>query len=170
MNSDYNKERAHDLKEALHYVIDEKNQQADLTELGRGLISPSDPEGFVIPDLATTYVEIDRKKTLSDEEKRKEREQAEVEFQVKSERIHTISQLLRAYALYEKDKEYVVQGGKVMIVDENTGRSDAGSRDGAMGCTRRSNPRKECRSRRKPRPTPPLPFKIISGCMKNWLV
>ena len=128
MNSDYNKTRAHDLKEALHYVIDEKNQQADLTELGRGLISPSDPEGFVIPDLATTYVEIDRKKTLSDEEKRKEREQAEVEFQVKSERIHTISQLLRAYALYEKDKEYVVQGGKVMIVDENTGRLMPGRR------------------------------------------
>ena len=128
MNSDYNKERAHNLKEELHYVIDEKNQQADLTELGRGLISPSDPEGFVIPDLATTYVEIDRKKTLSDEEKRKEREQAEVEFQVKSERIHTISQLLRAYALYEKDKEYVVQGGKVMIVDENTGRLMPGRR------------------------------------------
>ena len=128
MNSDYNKERAHNLKEELHYVIDEKNQQADLTELGRGLISPSDPEGFVMPDLATTYVEIDRKKTLSDEEKRKEREQAEVEFQVKSERIHTISQLLRAYALYEKDKEYVVQGGKVMIVDENTGRLMPGRR------------------------------------------
>jgi len=128
MNSDYNKTRAHDLKEALHYVIDEKNQQADLTELGRGLISPGDPEGFVIPDLATTYVEIDRKKTLSDEEKRTERQQAEVEFQVKSERIHTISQLLRAYALYEKDKEYVVQGGKVMIVDENTGRLMPGRR------------------------------------------
>ena len=128
MNSDYNKTRAHDLKEALHYVIDEKNQQADLTELGRGLISPGDPEGFVIPDLATTYVEIDRKQTLSDEEKRTERQQAEVEFQVKSERIHTISQLLRAYALYEKDKEYVVQGGKVMIVDENTGRLMPGRR------------------------------------------
>jgi preprotein translocase subunit SecA len=128
MNSDYNKERAHNLKEELHYVIDEKNQQADLTELGRGLISPNDPEGFVIPDLATTYVEIDRKKSLSDEEKRKEREQAEVEFQVKSERIHTISQLLRAFALYEKDKEYVVQGGKVMIVDENTGRLMPGRR------------------------------------------
>jgi len=128
MNSDYNKSRAHNLKEELHYVIDEKNQQADLTELGRGLISPSDPEGFVIPDLATTYVEIDRKKTLSDEEKRKEREQAEIDFQVRSERIHTISQLLRAYALYEKDKEYVVQGGKVMIVDENTGRLMPGRR------------------------------------------
>ena len=75
MNSDYNKERAHELKEDLHFVIDEKNQQADLTEKGRSLISPNDPEGFVIPDLATLYVEIDRKNESSDDEKR-ERERA----------------------------------------------------------------------------------------------
>ena len=128
MNSDYNKERAHSLKEALHYVIDEKNQQADLTEKGRGLISPGDPEGFVIPDLATLYVEIDRNSDRSDEEKRSDREEAERDFQVRSERIHTVSQLLRAYGLYEKDKQYVVQGGKVMIVDENTGRLMPGRR------------------------------------------
>ena len=90
MNSDYNKERAHSLKETLHYVIDEKNQQADLTEKGRELISPGDPEGFVIPDLATLYVEIDRKSDRSDEEKRSDREEAERDFQVRSERIHTV--------------------------------------------------------------------------------
>ncbi len=128
MNSDYNKERAHSLKEALHYVIDEKNQQADLTEKGRELISPGDPQGFVIPDLATLYVEIDRRADRSDEEKRGDREEAERDFQVRSERIHTVSQLLRAYGLYEKDKQYVVQGGKVMIVDENTGRLMPGRR------------------------------------------
>ena len=128
MNSDYNKERAHSLKETLHYVIDEKNQQADLTEKGRGLISPGDPEGFVIPDLATLYVEIDRKADRSDEEKRSDREEAEHDFQARSERIHTVSQLLRADGLYEKDKQYVVQGGKVMIVDENTGRLMPGRR------------------------------------------
>lgn len=128
MNSDYNKERAHKLKEDLHYVIDEKNQQADLTEIGRSLISPKDPDGFVIPDLATTYVEIDREPAASDEEKRKKKEEAEKDFQVRSERIHTVSQLLRAYGLYEKDKQYVVQGGKVMIVDENTGRLMPGRR------------------------------------------
>lgn len=128
MNSDYNKERAHELKEDLHFVIDEKNQQADLTEKGRSLISPNDPEGFVIPDLATLYVEIDRKNESSDDEKRREREQAETQFQIKSERIHTVSQLLRAYGLYEKDKQYVVQSGKVMIVDENTGRLMPGRR------------------------------------------
>jgi preprotein translocase subunit SecA len=128
MNSDYNKERAHNLKEELLYVIDEKNQQSDLTEKGRTLISPSDPDGFVIPDLATLYVEIDRKKDLSDDDKRRERETAERDFQVRSERIHTVSQLLKAYGLYEKDKQYVVQGGKVMIVDENTGRLMPGRR------------------------------------------
>ncbi len=128
MNSDYNKERAHELKEELHFVIDEKNQQADLTEKGRSLISPGDPDGFVIPDLATLYVEIDRLPDLSDEDKRSRKEEAEREFENKSERIHTVSQLLRAYALYDKDKEYVVQGGKVMIVDENTGRLMPGRR------------------------------------------
>ncbi len=128
MNSDYNKERAYNLKEDLHFVIDEKNQQADLTEKGRTLISPNDPEGFVIPDLATLYVEIDRKSEISEDDKRRERETAEREFQVKSERIHTVSQLLRAYGLYEKDKQYVVQNAKVMIVDENTGRLMPGRR------------------------------------------
>ena len=128
MNSDYNKERAYNLKEDLQFVIDEKNQQADLTEKGRTLISPNDPEGFVIPDLATLYVEIDRKSEISEDDKRREREIAEREFQVKSERIHTVSQLLRAYGLYEKDKQYVVQNAKVMIVDENTGRLMPGRR------------------------------------------
>ena len=128
MNSDYNKERAHQLKEELHYVIDEKNQQADLTEVGRSLISPKDPDGFVIPDLATIYVEIDRDTESSDDAKREKKEEAETEFQTRSERIHTVSQLLRAYGLYEKDKQYVVQGGKVMIVDENTGRLMPGRR------------------------------------------
>ena len=128
MNSDYNKERAYNLKEDLHFVIDEKNQQADLTEKGRTLISPNDPEGFVIPDLATLYVEIDRKTEISEDDKRRDREIAEREFQVKSERIHTVSQLLRAYGLYEKDKQYVVQNAKVMIVDENTGRLMPGRR------------------------------------------
>ena len=128
MNSDYNKVRAHELKEELHYVIDEKNQQADLTEKGRELISPDDPDGFVIPDLAGMYVDIERDSSSSDEDKRTKKEEAEKDFQFRSERIHTVSQLLRAYGLYEKDKQYVVQGGKVMIVDENTGRLMPGRR------------------------------------------
>ena len=104
-----------------------KNQQSDLTEKGRSLISPSDPDGFVIPDLATLYVEIDRKNDLSDDDKRRERERAEQDFQVRRENPYYL-QLLKAYGLYEKDKQYVVQGGKVMIVDENTGRLMPGRR------------------------------------------
>ena len=68
-------------------MIDEKNQQSDLTEKGRSLISPSDPDGFVIPDLATLYVEIDRKNDLSDDDKRRERERAERDFQEVRESI-----------------------------------------------------------------------------------
>ena len=128
MNSDYNKDRAHKLKEDLHYVIDEKNQQADLTEIGRSLISPKDPDGFVIPDLASfmlKLIAIPRQVMMrSAREKRLQK----TSFQVRSERIHTVSQFLRAYGLYEKDKQYVVQGGRVMIVDENTGRLMPGRR------------------------------------------
>ena len=166
MNSDYNKDRAHKLKEELHYVIDEKNQQADLTEVGRSLISPKDPEGFVIPDLATLYVEIDRDKSSSDEEKRQKKENAENDFQVRSERIHTVSQLLRAYGLYEKDKQYVVQGGKVMIVDENTGRLMPGRR-WSNGLHQAVEAKREFPSRRKQRHMLPLQSRIIFGCMTN---
>ena len=106
-----------------------------MTEIGRSLISPKDPDGFVIPDLATMYVEIDRETGLSDDDKRKRKEQAESDFQLRSRAIHTVSQLLRAYGLYEKDKQYVVQGGKVMIVDENTDVSCLVA-DGVMDCIR----------------------------------
>ena len=166
MNSDYNKDRAHKLKEELHYVIDEKNQQADLTEVGRSLISPKDPEGFVIPDLATLYVEIDRDKSSSDEENARKKKMPKTTFQVRSERIHTVSQLLRAYGLYEKDKQYVVQGGKVMIVDENTGRLMPGRR-WSNGLHQAVEAKREFPSRRKQRHMLPLQSRIIFGCMTN---
>ena len=83
-------------------MIDEKNQQSDLTEKGRSLISPSDPDGFVILTWPPIYVEIDRKNDLSDDDKRRERERAERDFQVRSERIHTISQLLKLMVYTKK--------------------------------------------------------------------
>ncbi|MEM8867211.1 MAG: preprotein translocase subunit SecA [Verrucomicrobiota bacterium] len=127
MNSDFNKERRYALKEELYYVIDEKQQQADLTEKGRHLMSPEDPDAFMLPDLPTQFIEID-KRDLSPEQKQKTKQEAETFFQKTSERIHCISQLLRAFSLYEKDKEYVVQNGKVNIVDQNTGRVMPGRR------------------------------------------
>lgn len=128
MNSDFNKTQRYALKEELYYVIDEKQQQADLTEKGRNLMNPDDPDAFMLPDLPTEFIEIDKKDNLSAEEKQKAKQAAETYFQKTSERIHCISQLLRAYSLYERDKEYVVQNGKVNIVDQNTGRVMPGRR------------------------------------------
>ncbi|MGB1128367.1 MAG: preprotein translocase subunit SecA [Opitutales bacterium] len=128
MASDFNKERRYALKEALYYVIDEKQQQADLTEKGRIQMSPDDPDAFMLPDLPTQFIEIDKREALSPEQKQQTKQEAEAQFQRSSERIHCISQLLRAYSLYERDKEYVVQNGKVNIVDQNTGRVMPGRR------------------------------------------
>jgi len=128
MHSDHNKARDFELKEDLFYVIDEKNHQADLTEKGRNLVNPDDSEAFVIPDLPSLFMEIDKDSSSDDQEKVRRKEDAQLDFEKKSEEIHCISQLLRAYGLYEKDKQYVVQNGKVMIVDENTGRLMPGRR------------------------------------------
>ncbi len=128
INSDLQKERRYGLKEELFYVIDEKNQQADLTEKGRRLLSPDDPDAFMLPDLPTQFIEIDKREEETPEARQEQKQQAEARFQQTSERIHCISQLLRAYSLYERDKEYVVQGGKVNIVDQNTGRVMPGRR------------------------------------------
>ncbi len=128
MNSDFNKTRRYALKEELYYVIDEKQHQADLTEKGRQLMSPDDPDAFMLPDLPEQFIEIDKRPDHSPEAKQAAKQEAEKAFQTTSERIHCISQLLRAYSLYEKDKEYVVQEGKVNIVDENTGRVMPGRR------------------------------------------
>lgn len=128
MASDFNKERRYALKEELFYVIDEKQQQADLTEIGRNLMSPDDPDAFMLPDLPTQFIEIDKREELSPEARQQAKLEAESVFQKTSERIHCISQLLRAYSLYERDKEYVVQDGKVNIVDQNTGRVMPGRR------------------------------------------
>jgi preprotein translocase subunit SecA len=128
MNSDFNKKERYALKEALFYVIDEKQQQADLTEKGRILMSPNDPDAFMLPDLPTQFIEIDKDEKLADEAKQEAKQVAETTFQQTSERIHCISQLLRAFSLYERDKEYVVQEGKVNIVDQNTGRVMPGRR------------------------------------------
>ena len=129
MGSDFNKKERYALKEALYYVIDEKQQQADLTEKGRVMMSPNDPDAFMLPDLPTQFIEIDKNDQLATPEVKQEAKlAAETLFQQTSERIHCISQLLRAYSLYERDKEYVVQAGKVNIVDQNTGRVMPGRR------------------------------------------
>jgi preprotein translocase subunit SecA len=128
MTSDFQKERKYELKEELYFQIDEKQQQADLTEKGRQFLAPGRDDAFLLPDLPEIFSGIEKDSSLSPEEKQQRKQQEEEKFQKTSEEIHTISQLLRAYCLYEKDKEYVVQDGKVMIVDENTGRLMPGRR------------------------------------------
>ncbi|MBI2511526.1 MAG: preprotein translocase subunit SecA [Opitutae bacterium] len=128
MHSDFQKEELYKLKEELLYVIDEKNHQADLTEVGRKHLRPDDPDAFVLPDLATHFSEIEKETAKSPEEKEQFKRELQQRYEVVSEDIHAISQLLRAYSLYERDVEYVIQDGKVLIVDENTGRVMPGRR------------------------------------------
>jgi preprotein translocase subunit SecA len=128
MNSDLNKDELYHLKEELYYTIDERQHQADLTEIGRTKLHPENPDAFMMPDLATEFSDLEKNHDLTPEEKEKRRNEAQQRFETISEDIHSISQLLRAYSLYERDVEYVVQEGKVMIVDENTGRVMPGRR------------------------------------------
>lgn len=130
MASDFNKKEMFKFKEELYFVIDEKQHSADLTEKGREHLAPGRDDAFVIPDLPSTFMEIDAQKDITPEEKQAKKQAAEKEFERVSEEIHCLSQLLRAYSLYERDKEYVVQDNKVMIVDENTGRIMPGRRWG----------------------------------------
>jgi preprotein translocase subunit SecA len=114
-------------KEELIFAIDEKSKEADLTEKGRSLISPEDPDAFVLPDLATMLHDIDA--GSEDARTRMEKKaKMQADFESKAQKIHAISQLLRAYSLYQLDVEYVVQEGKVIIVDQHTGRLMSGRR------------------------------------------
>ncbi|MBK1438413.1 preprotein translocase subunit SecA [Parapedobacter sp. ISTM3] len=113
----------------LYFIIDEKNNQVELTEKGIELITSSgeDPNFFIMPDVGTEVAEIE-KSGLSPEEKLAKKEELMRDFSVKSERIHSVNQLLKAYTLFERDDEYIIDEGKVKIVDEQTGRIMEGRR------------------------------------------
>ncbi len=129
VESEYMRDKKlHEVDEDLFFSIDEKTHVIDITEKGRVAISPNNPEMFVIPDLGELLNDIDNRTELSGLEVEQEKEKAHQMHADRSGRIHNISQLLRAYTLYEKDVEYVVQGDKVLIVDEFTGRILPGRR------------------------------------------
>jgi len=115
--------RMQEIDKDLYFAIDEKNHSIDLSDKGRQAIASAgeDPDIFLIPDLATELSELEGL-GLSAEEKQVKRDEALHRFAERSDRIHTITQLLRAYSLYEKDVEYVVDQGKIKIVDTFTGR------------------------------------------------
>ncbi len=114
--------------EGLLFVINEKNNQVELTDNGIKVLSQGmDENFFVLPDIGTEIAKIE-KLPISPEEMSEKKELLFQDFGIKSERIHTLTQLLKAYALFEKDSEYVVVDNKVMIVDEQTGRIMDGRR------------------------------------------
>jgi preprotein translocase subunit SecA len=115
-------------KEELLFAIDEKSHEADLTEKGRNVVSPKDPEAFVLPDLTTLLHEIDTGPETDARKRMEAKTKLQQDFETKAQKIHAISQLLKAYSLYQKDVEYVVQDNKVIIVDEHTGRLMTGRR------------------------------------------
>ncbi len=121
------------LKEELFFSIDEKSHESDLMEKGRKFLSPDDPDAFVLPDLASSFADIEQNKSLSPEERLAAKEAVQQRMDVQAQRMHNISQLLRAYCLYEKDVNYMVtppgEGEpKVVILDEHTGRPMPGRR------------------------------------------
>jgi preprotein translocase subunit SecA len=115
-------------KEELLFAIDEKSHEADLTEKGRTFISPKDPDAFVLPDLNTLLHDVDAGAETDARKRLEEKTKLQAEFEAKAQKIHAISQLLKAYSLYQLDVEYVVQENKVLIVDQHTGRLMPGRR------------------------------------------
>ncbi|WP_338375327.1 preprotein translocase subunit SecA [uncultured Flavobacterium sp.] len=114
--------------EALYFVIEEKNNQVELTDNGIQFLSKdTDSNFFVLPDIGTEIAKIE-KANLEKEEEAERKDELFKDFSIKSERIHTLTQLLKAYSLFEKDTEYVVMDNKVLIVDEQTGRIMDGRR------------------------------------------
>ena len=111
-----------EIEEQLYFVIDENSRVTDLSEKGRQYLSSTNPEYFVIPDLGDVYYDIEKTKGITKEEILKKKQDAQQLHGERSERIHIINKLLQAFCLYEKDVEYIVQQGKVQIVDEHTGR------------------------------------------------
>ncbi|RTY99081.1 preprotein translocase subunit SecA [Flavobacterium sp. RSP49] len=123
-----NKREMHKIDEALYFVIEEKNNQVELSDNGIQFLSgDTDSDFFVLPDIGTEIAAIEKRKLDKDAEA-EEKEKLFQDFGIKSERIHTLTQLLKAYALFEKDVEYVIMDNKIMIVDEQTGRIMDGRR------------------------------------------
>jgi len=123
-----NNREMHKIDEALYFVIEEKNNQVELSDNGIKFLSgDTDSEFFVLPDIGTEIAAIE-KKNLEKDKEAEEKEKLFQDFGIKSERIHTLTQLLKAYTLFEKDVEYVIMDNKIMIVDEQTGRIMDGRR------------------------------------------
>jgi preprotein translocase subunit SecA len=116
------------IEDELLFVLDERGHSVHLTDRGVEFLSPSDHDAFMLPDLSEAVHRIDHDHELTGEDKIAARRNLEIDYAAKSERLNIVHQLLRAHALYEKDVNYVVQDGEVLIVDEYTGRTMPGRR------------------------------------------
>jgi preprotein translocase subunit SecA len=121
-------QRMRDLEDTLYFVLDEKGHSVHLTDRGAEAMSPDDPEFFMVPDISEEIHRIDKDEALSPQERIERRRQVEADYAVKSEKLHIVHKLLQAHVLYEKEVDYLVQDGQVMIVDEFTGRIMTGRR------------------------------------------
>ncbi|HET9465423.1 MAG TPA: preprotein translocase subunit SecA, partial [Gemmatimonadales bacterium] len=121
-------QRMRDLEETLYFVLDEKGHSVHLTDRGSEAMSPGEPTLFLVPDISEEIHAIDRDPDLSPSERIERRRQIESDYAIKSEKLHIIHKLLQAHVLYEKEVDYLVQEGQVMIVDEFTGRVMTGRR------------------------------------------
>ena len=130
VEADYMREkRLHEIDEMLYFAMDEKGHNVHLSDRGLDELSPNDPEAFTVPDLSAEMGVVEHSETLSIEEKRERMQQLEAEYAAKSQKIHVIHQLLKAYTLFHKDEKYIIgESGEVVIVDEFTGRQMAGRR------------------------------------------
>ncbi len=128
VKSDQNRGMLQQVQAELYFTIDEKTHEADLTEKGRNTINPDEPNAFVLPDLLASLHNMDVDPALSEPEKIKKKQEFQDSFSKDSERIQNISQLIKAYCLFDKDVNYIVQDNKVVIVDEHTGRLMPGRR------------------------------------------
>ncbi|HJS46751.1 MAG TPA: preprotein translocase subunit SecA, partial [Gemmatimonadales bacterium] len=121
-------QRMRGLEEALYFVLDERGHSVHLTDRGAEALSPDDPQLFLVPDISEEIHAVERDPDLAPAERLERRRVIEAEYAVKSEKLHIIHKLLQAHVLYEKEVDYLVQEGQVVIVDEFTGRLMAGRR------------------------------------------
>ncbi len=116
--------------EPLFFTIDEKHNSIDLTEKGIDLITGEgeDPQFFILPDIGEEVAKLEKDESISNDEKLKKKDEIIQDYSIKAQRIHSVNQLLKAYTLFEKDTEYIIDDGKIKIVDEQTGRVMEGRR------------------------------------------
>ena len=125
-----NEKNMHIATDELYFVIDEKNKSIELTDKGIDALTGStdDPDFFVLPDVGSEMAELENETALTADERQQKKDDILTNYSVKSERVHTVHQLLKAYTLFEKDIDYIIDNGEVKIVDEQTGRVMEGRR------------------------------------------